>query len=259
MASNELLVSIKDFIATATINRPNSMNSLTIDLRHQLSVTLLELAENSSVRVIILTGSGKKAFSAGLDLQELSENEDALRIIYEESNYLDPVKTMKKISKPIICAVNGMAITGGFELAINCDIAIGSTNAAFADTHSLVGVLPAWGLSQKLSEIVGVSRAKELAFSGRFIYSEEALSWGIVNSVQDPNNLINYVKDLAIKIAAKEPRFIKEYKLLIDQGVELRNKKSLVLEKLHSRAWNSQLKLYLLKKNVQEMLSDKKN
>ena len=82
--------------------------------------------------------------------------------------------------------MNGVAITGGFELAINCDIIVGSRNAAFADTHSLVGVLPAWGLSQKLSELIGPSRAKELSLSGRFIYAEEAFSWGLINSIQEP-------------------------------------------------------------------------
>ena len=169
MALKEILVDTKDFVATITINRPTVLNALTIDLRHQLGLLIKELNKSASVRVIILTGAGKRAFSAGLDLKELSKDEDTLKSIYDRKRFADPVESIRNLTKPIICAMNGVAITGGFELAINCDIIVGSRNAAFSDTHSLVGVLPAWGLSQKLSELIGPSRAKELSLSGRFI------------------------------------------------------------------------------------------
>ncbi len=245
-------------MATITLNKPEILNALTIDLRHELGLLINELNETDAVRVIVLTGTGQKAFSAGLDLKELSENKGTLEVIYDDPSFCDPIKSIRSLNKPIICAVNGLAITGGFELAINCDIVVGSSNSAFADTHSLVEVLPAWGLSQKLSEIVGSSRAKELSLSGRFIYAEEALSWGLINSIQEPEYLLDYVIELAKKIASRGPKFISEYKDLIDQGRDLRWKQSLDLEYEKSKNWNLKLKTELLAQKVDKLLNKAK-
>ena len=143
MAPKDILVDTKDFVAIITINKPKALNALIIDLRHQLGLLIEELNKRNSARVIILTGAGERAFSAGLDLKELSKGEDILKSIYDRKRFADPVKRISNLTKPIICAVNGVAITGGFELAINCDIIVGSRNGAFADTYSLVGVLAA--------------------------------------------------------------------------------------------------------------------
>ena len=259
MALKEILVDIKDFVATITINRPKALNALTIDLRHQLGLLIEELNKSASVRVIILTGAGERAFSAGLDLKELSKDEDTLKSIYDRKRFSDPVESIRNLTKPIICAVNGVAITGGFELAINCDIIVGSRNAAFSDTHSLVGVLPAWGLSQKLSELIGPSRAKELSFSGRFIYAEEAFSWGLINSIQEPENLLDYVYKIAKEIAKNDLEFISEYKKLIDQGNDLRWKESIALEYKKSKDWNLKLKPEVLARKVNKFFQNQKS
>ena len=253
MIAEDILVDTKEFVATVTINRPGALNALTIDLRNQLALLIDELNKMTSVKVIILTGAGERAFSAGLDLKELSTNEDALKSIYDRKRFTDPVESIKKLVKPIICAVNGVAITGGFELAINCDIVVGSRNAAFADTHSFLGVLPAWGLSQKLSELIGSSRAKELSLSGRFIYAEEAFSWGLINSIQEPSNLLNYVSKIAKGIAKNDLKFISEYKKLIDRGNNLRADQSLLLEYKVSKEWNLKLKSEVLAEKVDKI------
>ena len=116
MALKEILVDTKDFVATITINRPKALNALTIDLRHQLGLLIEKLDRSASVRVIILTGIGERAFSAGLDLSELSKDEDTLKSIYDRKRFADPVERIRNLTKPIICAVNGVAITGGFEI-----------------------------------------------------------------------------------------------------------------------------------------------
>ena len=259
MALKDILVDTKHFVATITINRPKALNALTIDLRHQLGLLIEELNKSASVRVIILTGAGERAFSAGLDLKELSKDEDTLKSIYDRKRFADPVESIRNLTKPIICAVNGVAITGGFELAINCDIIVGSRNAAFADTHSLVGVLPAWGLSQKLSELIGPSRAKELSLSGRFIYAEEAFSWGLINSIQEPENLLDYVFTIAKEIAKNDLKFISEYKKLIDQGNDLRWKESIALEYKKSKDWNLKLKPEVLARKVNKFFQNQKS
>mgnify|MGYP001215019486 FL=1 len=136
---------------------------------------------------------------------------------------------------------------------------MGSRNAAFADTHSLVGVLPAWGLSQKLSELIGPSRAKELSLSGRFIYAEEAFSWGLINSIQEPENLLDYVFNIAKKIAANDLEFISEYKTLIDQGNDLRWKESIALEYKKSKDWNLKLKPEVLARKMSKFFHNQKS
>ena len=109
----------------------------------------------------------------------------------------DPVRAMAAFSGPVIGAINGVAITGGFELALACDVLIASSNARFADTHARVGVMPGWGLSQKLSRAVGIYRAKELSLSGNFLSAEQANDWGLVNRVVAPEDLMPQARALA--------------------------------------------------------------
>ena len=131
-----------------------------------------------------LTGAGK-AFCAGLDLRELGS--EGVPTLGDAS---DPVRALAAFGKPVIAAVNGAAVTGGFELALACDVLLASTEARFADTHARIGVIPGWGLSQKLSRLIGLPRAKEMAFSGNFIDAETAERWGLVNRVLSPDALL---------------------------------------------------------------------
>nr|MCS5567355.1 enoyl-CoA hydratase-related protein [Pseudomonadales bacterium] len=163
----ELVLCARDgAIAEITLNRPEVMNALSLELRGKLIDTFRNLADDVSCEVVILTGAGR-AFTAGLDLKELGGETSSGRQTTDTSvTQLSDAVDLLKV--PLIGAINGFAITGGFELALMCDILIASTNARFADTHARVGVVPGWGLSQRLARTVGINRAKELSLTGNF-------------------------------------------------------------------------------------------
>jgi enoyl-CoA hydratase len=144
--------------AVVTLNRPRAMNALSAALRRELTATFDGLERDDATRVAVLTGAGR-AFCAGLDLKELSQASDpSAAIVADES--VDPVRSMSGFAGPIIGAVNGVAITGGFELALACDVLIASNAARFADTHARVGLIPGWGLSQRLPRLIGADGRK---------------------------------------------------------------------------------------------------
>ena len=229
-------------MAVVTLNRPEAMNALSTALRLQLQQTMAMLDADDAVRVIILTGAGERAFSAGLDLKELGSTEGVLGAAIGESAQLNPVAAIEFCRKPVIAAINGVAITGGFELALACDIRIASASARFADTHARVGIMPGWGLSQKLSRIVGISRAKELSFTGNFLDAATAERWGLVNHVVAPEDLMPLARKLAADIASIDPGFIAEYKELIDQGYAASLQEGLSLEHEASTRHNTMVR-----------------
>lgn len=219
MMSELVKLDVSEGIATVTLNRPEAMNALSIALRGQLYDVIRAVDEDSAVRAVILTGAGERAFTAGIDLKELGSIEGALGSAGSDPvKKNDPAEAIEQCRKPVIGAINGVAITGGFELALTCDVLIASTNARFADTHARVGVVPGWGLSQKLSRILGISRAKELSFTGNFIDAQQALDWGLVNHVVAPDELLPLARKLAGEMATIDPEFLATYKRLIDDG-----------------------------------------
>ena len=119
---------------------------------------------------------------------------------------------------PIIGAINGFAITGGFELAVMCDVLLASENAKFADTHARVGIVPGWGLSQKLSRMIGISRAKELSFTGNYLDAETAERWGLVNRVYPAGDLVPAALKIAHDMTTTNPVLLRKYKALMDDG-----------------------------------------
>jgi enoyl-CoA hydratase len=141
--------------AVITLNRPHSMNALSKQLRHELTDAFDRLAKDPTCRVIILTGAGR-AFCAGLDLKELGAN-GANKVEVASSEPRSVLDAMADFKGPIIGAINGAAVTGGFELALACDLMVASSAARFADTHARVGLMPGWGLSQKLSRLIILS------------------------------------------------------------------------------------------------------
>ena len=136
----------------------------------------------------------------------------------EDSDSINLAKAMAAYPWPIIGAINGFAITGGFELALMCDVLLASEHAKFADTHARVGIVPGWGLSQKLSRLIGISRAKELSFSGNFLDAKTAERWGLVNHVYDAHELVPAAMKLATDMTTADPVLLREYKALIDHG-----------------------------------------
>ena len=231
-----LITEIADNIATVTLNRPAQMNALSAELRAALTQSFAELNSNPEVRVAILTGAGERAFCAGLDLKELGAGA-SIGATVEDPN--DPVSVITRFEKPLIGAINGVAITGGFELALGCDVLLASSNARFADTHGRVGIAPGWGLSQKLSRAIGISRAKELSFTGNFLDAPTALAWGLVNRVVAPDELLPQALKLAADMAQLAPDFLARYKKLIDDGFALPFGAAMALERSQASAYNA--------------------
>ncbi len=236
MSEDVLRVEKKDGVATVTLNRPEAMNALSRQLRHGLCSTFAELTGDSEVGAVILTGSGERAFCAGLDLKELGGETTADESAEEETPAdLDCVRALEEVRCPVIGAINGVAITGGFELALACDVLIGSTRARFADTHARVGIMPGWGLSQRLSRAVGVYRAKELSLTGNFLDAERAEQWGLLNRVVEPGELLEVCRGLALDMASCRPGMVSAYKNLIDRGFDLTLSQARDLERTINR------------------------
>jgi enoyl-CoA hydratase len=203
-------------VAVVTLNRPEAMNALSRGLRAELAQAMLDLDADDTIRAVVLTGAGTRAFTAGLDLKELGV--EGLGAANAGEAVANPVKAIELCRKPVVGAINGVAITGGFEVALACDILIASENARFADTHAWVGILPGWGLSQKLSRMIGISRAKEMSFTGNFLDAQTACQWGLVNRVVAAEELLPAAKAIAADIAGIDPAMVQTYKALIDEG-----------------------------------------
>jgi enoyl-CoA hydratase len=226
-------------VAVVTLNRPEAMNALSRALRAELAQAMLDVDSDDTIRAVVLTGAGARAFTAGLDLKELGQ--DGLGAANAGEPESNPVKAIEQCRKTVVGAINGVAITGGFEVALACDILIASENARFADTHARVGILPGWGLSQKLSRMIGISRAKELSFTGNFLDAQTACQWGLVNRVVTADELLPAAKALAADIAGIDPAMIQAYKALIDEGYAQSFDEGLATEHRVSSARNSQV------------------
>lgn len=200
-------------VATLTLDRPDAMNALSAELCDAIGHAFLELGRQGSARVVILTGAGR-AFCAGVDLKELaSGTRPATQISSDEM-----IGAVRNFPGPVIAAVNGFAITGGFELALACDFIIASSEARFADTHARVGIQPGWGLSQKLPRLIGMGRAKELSFTGNYLDAETACAWGLANRVVAPEELLPTCHALAQDMLSCDPASLRAYKRVIDEG-----------------------------------------
>jgi enoyl-CoA hydratase len=203
-AADLVLIERADGIATVTLNRPSSRNALSSGLLRSLRTTMTEVDSDPAVDVIILTGADP-AFCAGLDLKELGStggnlggdrNTDSGGAV----GAAEPRRPWPTLTKPLIGAINGVAVTGGFELALLCDFLVASERAAFGDTHARVGILPGWGLSVLLPQAVGVRRAVEMSLTGNFMHAEEALHFGLVNHVVAHDELLPTARKLAADI-----------------------------------------------------------
>ena len=226
-----------DGVALLTLNRPQAMNALSRALLGELARAIDELAADPSVRVLILTGAGR-AFCAGLDLKELGSGRTDIGRTTVTSRG-DPVGALTRCRMPVIGAINGAAVTGGFELALACDVLLASTDARFADTHARVGLASGWGLSQKLSRAVGIYRAREISLGGRWVSAEQAQTWGFVNRVVAPNDLLSAAHALAADMLLAQPGMLERYKSIIDDGFALPFGEGMALEAQRAREFNA--------------------
>jgi enoyl-CoA hydratase len=197
-----VLVESTDGVALVTLNRPESRNAMSSALKQALWDTMLEVEADDSIAAVILTGADP-AFCAGLDLKELSGGGAA------EAQLLDPTPPWRQLTKPVIGAINGVAITGGFELALNCDFLVASERARFADTHTRVGVLPGWGLSVLLPQRVGFAMARRLSFTGNFLDAQQALQAGLVTEIVSHHDLLPRCQELAAAVVSNNQPAVK--------------------------------------------------
>lgn len=214
MTDSLVLLEKNNGIALVTLNRPDALNALSIDMRSAIVKVFDELKEDDDVHAVVLTGAGR-AFCAGLDLKELgSGGKDNLEAV----SGANLQRAVVGCGKPVIGAVNGFAITGGFELALMTDFIIASEKAQFADTHSQVGIVPGWALSQKLPRLIGINRAKEVSLTGNFLDAHTAERWGLVNRVVSSEELVPTCLSLAEDIASADQRTLKTVKRIMDEG-----------------------------------------
>jgi enoyl-CoA hydratase len=205
---------VRDEIAHVTLDRPEARNALSTALMRDLTAAFVRAGTDPGVRVVILTGAGK-AFCAGVDLKEPATPASETVAPGERPAVW---RAMEACRRPIIGAINGAAITGGFELALACDVLVASTNARFADTHARVGVIPGAGLSQRLSRAIGIYRAKYLSLTGNFLSAEQAYEWGLVSHVVPPEQLDDAALVVARDMLSVLPPMLEPYKALIDEG-----------------------------------------
>jgi enoyl-CoA hydratase len=220
--------------ATIVLDRPEKLNTLSIAMRRQVAEAVETLEADPAVRVLIVTGTGR-AFTAGLDLDEWAAPGVVAAAAYQH----DVVAALRRFSGPVIGAINGVCLTGGLEIAVGCDLLVASSNARFADSHAQVGLLPGWGGSVRLQQRIGPARAREMAFTGRFVGADEALAWGLVNRVVPPEQLRGAAEALAREMLACVPDGLVAYKRLLDAEIGVPGAEALRLEREASMAHNT--------------------
>ncbi len=209
--SETVLLEMLENIAVITLNRPERRNALNQELLATLYRTVEKVASDDEMRVIIVTGTDP-SFCSGLDLEAVLK-ENLLNPIGDGS---DLPSVFAACRKPIIGAVNGHAITGGLELALNCDFLIASESASFADTHVRVGIHPGWGATQLLQQAVGQRRALQMSLGGQSISAQTALNWGLVNEVVPHDELMQRTRQVAVEIAKGDGDMSTVIKTLIE-------------------------------------------
>lgn len=230
MSEEIVLYEASDGVAKITINRPTKYNALNIAVVSKLTELMKQAEADDAVRVIILTGSGDKAFAAGADISEFSDKDSvSVRALAENGQNL--CKCMESMSKPVIAAINGFALGGGCEISMACDVRYASANARFGQPEINLGIIPGFGGTVRLPRIVGLGIAKELVYSGDQIKAEEAYRIGLVNKLfENPESLQEGAMELAKKLALKPGVAIKLAKQSLQNAWELPLEKNLSFE-----------------------------
>ncbi len=217
--SDVLIRETADRVATFTLNRPGARNALSGELLAAIADGFAEADADPDVDVLVVTGADP-AFCAGLDLKELGSGAGGglTRDFSRPDGTRGP---FGPVAKPVIGAVNGVAVTGGLELALACDFLIASDRARFADTHARVGIQPGWGLTVLLPEAVGLRRARQMSTTGNFVDAATALAWGLVNEVVPHDDLLDHVHALAVDIASNDAAAVGRIQATYDENALL--------------------------------------
>jgi len=216
------------YLGELTINRPKALNALNSEVLAELSMTLDEI-KKEDIRVLMITGGGEKSFVAGADIMEMWE----LTPRQARDFCIDGNAVMQKIEAlpmPVIAVINGYALGGGCELALSCDIRLAAANAVFGFPEVSLGIIPGYGGMQRLSRLIGTSKAKKMVFSAMRIRAEEALALGLVDQVCEKEQLLAEAKALAMQIINNAPIAVQEAKKVINASVGMTLKESQCLE-----------------------------
>jgi 3-hydroxypropionyl-coenzyme A dehydratase len=223
-----LKIKREEEIVQIIINRQDKLNAINLDVMDEF-ISLLDNLEKDSSRVIIITGDGPKAFSAGADIEYMSNIGPTEAEKYALRGH-EVLNRIEKLEKPVIAAINGYALGGGCELALSCDIRFASPNAQLGQPEVTLGICPGWGGTQRLLRIVGPARAKDLIFSGRRIMAEEAFSMGLINKIFLSENLLSETKAYAKAISKNSSFAIGISKMLVNRGTDTNLDTGLKLE-----------------------------
>jgi enoyl-CoA hydratase len=229
MTLENLLYEKRDSIAFITFNRPKVLNALNRKTVEELRDVLLDARDDSSVRALILTGTGEKSFVAGADIGELAQRtpvDGKDFSLFGQSVF----HLLETIGKPSICAINGFALGGGCELALSCSIRLASKTAKLGQPEVKLGIIPGYGGSQRLARLCGKGVAHELCLSGEMITADEAQRIGLVNHLYEPAELLPAAEALAKKIISNAPLAVKYTMEAIERGIELPQEEGLFLE-----------------------------
>lgn len=205
MNLSHLLLEIREAVAIVTLNRPDKLNALNIATLRELRDVFTHLGGQPEVRVVILTGAGEKAFAAGADIAEIASLDRERAVEFARSGQ-QTFQLIEDFAKPVICAINGFALGGGCELAMAAHIRIASENAKFGQPEVNLGLLPGYGGTQRLAQLIGKGRALELMMTADMIGAQQAQAWGLVNQlVESPAEVLPKALEVAQKIATKAP------------------------------------------------------
>ena len=217
-------------IATITLNRPEALNAFSKEAVGEILQALEDVRNDENVRVVVLTGAGEKAFSAGMDIKSMS----GMTVLRAREISLMGEKlclALENLEKPVIAALNGYALGGGLEVAMSCDLRIASETARMGQTEVNIGLIPGWGGTQRLTRLVGRTKAKELVFTGRMIDAKTAEQLGIINMSVPPDKFRETVKQFALELASKAPVAVRVAKALINKGADIGLDSALALER----------------------------
>jgi len=219
MAYQDIEVQQRGVAAWITLNRPDALNAMTPRMLRELEQAALAAAADSAVAAVVFTGAGR-AFCAGADLAALKDLQPPHRSLEMLGTAQRALRNIENLAKPTIAAINGVAVAGGLELILVCDLAVAADTARIGDGHLNYGLIPGGGASQRLPRLVGAQRAKELLFTGRLIAAAEAERIGLVNRVVPAAELVATVDALVVEVAAKSPLSLAGVKLLVNRGLE---------------------------------------
>ncbi|MBV9625154.1 MAG: enoyl-CoA hydratase/isomerase family protein [Acidobacteria bacterium] len=229
MSFSNLVFEKKDAIAYVTVNRPKVLNALNMATMEELRAAFHEIKNDASVRVVILTGAGEKAFIAGADIAELAEHDGISGKEYTHRGQ-SVLNLIENLGKPVIACINGFALGGGCEIALACTLRLASETAKLGQPEVKLGIIPGYGGTQRLPRLVGKGVAMQLVLTGEMITADEARRIGLVNEVTPPGELISRAEAIARKIIANGPLAVQYAIEAVNKGMETTLAEGLYLE-----------------------------